>query len=90
VGIGETKIIIHSMSDPVRTDTIDIKVREADVRRVEFLAERSDVVEDYTVALRWEVVPRQAFQGVTFESFDTDIVTVDAQGVITGVAVGET
>ena len=89
VAQGETRIVVHSTSEPIRRDTVDIIVREADVRSVSFTIREIETVYDIPTQLTWTVYPAQAYQGVTFESLDDDIVTVNVEGVITGIGLGE-
>jgi hypothetical protein len=95
VETGTARVVVRSTpggdDDTLRTDTVNIIVREADVTSVRFTNRTvgEEAVKGYTVQLRWTVLPAQAWQGVTFKSLDEEIVTVDTAGVVTGVGVGE-
>lgn len=49
-----------------------------------------NIFEGFIGRMSWEILPSNAsVQGVTFESSDTSVATVNADGVVTGVSAGE-
>lgn len=93
VGVGECEIIasVEGMRD--MDDDADVEVTNGggSIRDVEIV--NDDDVEDMTVGqkvtLRAEVEPQTADQKVTWRSTKTSVATVDQNGVVTAVGVGE-
>ena len=89
VAVGTTTITIAATDGSnVRTD-INVTVNGIDV--TEITADNVTVATSETATITYTVAPNNATdQSVTFTSANTNIATVDADGVVTGVAVGET
>ena len=88
IGVGETTITITSVSNPTVSTTINVTVNGIDV--TEITADDVEVVNGETATISYTVAPTNATdQSVTFTVEDETIATV-ADGVVTGVSVGET
>ncbi len=89
VAVGTTTITIAATDGSGVTATINVTVNGIDVTGI--TAENVTVVTGETATISYTVAPSDATdQSVTFTSANTAIATVDADGVVTGVSVGET
>ena len=89
VAVGETTITIAATDGSGTTGTINVTVNGIDVTGI--TAENVTVVTGETATISYTVAPETATDAsVTFTSADETIATVDADGVVTGVGVGET
>ena len=89
VAVGTTTITIAATDGSGVTATINVTVNGIDVTGI--TAENVTVVNGETATISYTVAPTNATDAsVTFTSANTAIATVDADGVVTGVSVGET
>ena len=89
VAVGTTTITIAATDGSGVTATINVTVNGIDVTGI--TAENVTVVTGETATISYIVAPTNATDAsVTFTSANTAIATVDADGVVTGVSVGET
>ena len=89
VAAGNTTITIAATDGSNVSTTINVTVTGIDVTGI--TAEDVTVVNGETATISYTVAPTNASnQNVTFTSADETIATVDADGVVTGVAVGTT
>ena len=89
VAVGTTTITIAATDGSNVSTTINVTVNGIDVTGI--TAEDVEVVTGETATITYTVAPANATdQSVTFTSANTAIATVDANGVVTGVSVGET
>ena len=86
---GTAVITIAATDGSGVTGTFTVTVMNIDVE--EITASDVTVMSGETATIEWEVLPATAtIQDVTFTSANTAIATVDENGVVTGVGVGET
>ena len=89
VAVGTTTITISATDGSGVTATINVTVNGIDVTGI--TAEDVTVVNGETATISYTVAPAEATDpSVTFTSADETIATVDENGVVTGVSVGET
>ena len=89
VGVGETTITIAAIDGSGVTATINVTVNGIDVTGI--TASDVTIATSETATITYTVTPENATDpSVTFTSADETIATVDAEGVVTGVGVGET
>ena len=89
VAAGTTTITIAATDGSGVSTTINVTVTGIDVTGI--TAEDVTVVNGQTATISYTVAPANASdQSVTFTSADATIATVDAEGVVTGVAIGTT
>ena len=89
VAVGTTTITIAATDGSGVTATINVTVNGIDVTGI--TAEDVEVVTGETATITYTVAPTNATdQSVTFTVADATIATVDENGVVTGMGVGET
>ncbi|MBQ5958084.1 MAG: DUF2436 domain-containing protein [Bacteroidales bacterium] len=89
VGVGETTVTIAATDGSGVTGTITVTVNGIDVTGI--TASDVTMMSGETATITYTVAPTNATdQSVTFTSANTAIATVDTDGVVTGVAPGET
>ncbi len=89
VAVGTTTITISATDGSNVSTTIDVTVNGIDVTGI--TAENVTVVTGETATISYTVAPANATdQSVTFTVADATIATVDENGVVTGMGVGET
>ncbi len=86
VGIGTATVTLTSVFDSDQTVDVVFDVAGAGVNVEE---EAVDLFVTDTYQINWDVVPEELDQDVTFESDNTDVATVDVNGLITAVGPGE-
>jgi uncharacterized protein YjdB len=91
-GDGETQIVVHTV-DGALTDTIDVSVYSIPITGIR-IANRGNLPAlqmTKTLQLTAQALPTNAndYLGVTWRSYDLAIATVDKNGVVTGVSVGD-
>jgi uncharacterized protein YjdB len=89
VAAGTATITIAATDGSGVTGTLTVNVMNIDVE--EITAQDITMITSGTATINYQVLPEQATdKSVTFTSANTAIATVDENGVVTGVAVGET
>ena len=91
VAAGTTTITIAATDGSGVTGTLTVTVTNIDVEEINVVADDITIITGETATIEYTVLPATATdQSVTFTSADETIATVDADGVVTGVSVGET
>ena len=85
---GQTKIIATSVKDSTKTNEYLINTKLPDPEEVVITGEKTVELEE-TITLSASVLPAKAIQTISWSSSDNNIATVDASGVVTGVALGK-
>ena len=90
VAAGITGIVVSAQGDEVtHTDTITVYVFSVAVENVAFSVPETAIKLGYSHQLTWEVLPTNAdHKFVTLRNLDTNIVTVNAEGMAEGRSVG--
>ena len=85
---GQTKIVATSVKDSSKSNEYLINTKLPEPEEVVISGEKTVALEE-TITLSASVLPTQAIQTVSWSSSDSNIATVDASGVVTGVKVGK-
>lgn len=85
---GQTRITAASVKDPTKTNDYVINTKLPEPEEVVVTGDK-EVEIDETITLSAKVLPKEAIQAISWSSSDTNIATVDASGVVTGVSAGK-